>query len=1348
MNPHKNSVRNQGPGSYPGDTGGPAGPGQASDGQSWAAAGSRDPRAIIPGNPDNLYATARRQQRDADAFGAHGTRWRKVDFGQWAGAAHDAAVAKALDYSGEQFAFCQRMALTAQATTLYADVLTWAQGKARDAVSKLDQADRLDPPHPTTTDNSDSGGDGEEDNGARKQAVSLREDATHTIREAQARIAQAERDYGTTLATLRARPEGQHRILGDPEPFPVPPPSHPVTAPASAVFTLMTAAATATPDTLAADTCALLTSPLHSGSGLTTATGAVPTPPAVRTAPLPPAASPYPPPSARRPTLAPGHRPTEPTPPGEHPSPITPRNTGPTADTPNTTPDPTPTGHHNTGNQATQDQATGNQATGGRSDDGTTPQGERPSGGAHPSPPLSLQPSGQPQVPSVERPDIPHPPAPPSHPLIYAPAPPEPPALAPREAPVTPPDVSVPPMPAAPSSPDTGQPHHTPPHAHQHQPRHAPLRQPESPDPRNPLGLDHDTDHGTGDGHSPTTGTVTGPPDPARTPPHGPDHPAHPGAATGPSGTPTAVEPVPVPRPGGVEIAPGVWIPAVVVAVASGLYGLHTLRRRHAETLGRRVSHYPDVTPTGRDLHRAHLARTTRDRDPLDYDHPGIRDTTELPAWATPQPGQPAPWPIDTTPTTPVIAAVPDNGPPEHHGPPPARQPARHHQRPAEPPTPIPTPTQIDVGEDPCGLVLVWDLVAAPGIGIYGADAGNVTRAIMITTLAGHTRANPDLPATGRVIIPAPDALDLLDTDGADHLIPAGLHITPDPHTALDILDAAYHHRATTALDPADDGPPGWPLLVLILTGVPTDPATAQRLRDTLDAAHHHRLNITAVIGGAWPSGASIEVSAHPVTVTATHGPGTEHLHGARLYTLPTGRTRHLLTQLTHPNVFDHHTHQPDTGPADTWTDTTEHASTDNHTNPDHRHNQHDLSGESCPPRAPDPTDTHPQDNADTAAQSSEPDTAWTAPDHTEEPHTATPHDPTSPDTTAPTALIPTSPDPHTGPDTHHPTNSAKDSAEDVSDPAGEEQHPDEEASDTPEVPDAECDPDTPARGLRLRVFGKVHLLWTTPPDYTSDSQRITRTIAVSNRQAELLLYLALHPAGARREAIAAALWPDNIRPGLPTNTVNTTLSRLRTCVHEGTDGTVDNLVPATGNGECALDATLIDVDYWTYREGLDNHHNTTPDQRARQRLAAVTLHQGELGEGLTSSWIEPFRQDTIRTTLDAATSLTHTPNTLDPDLVLDALERARQLEPYNEKTYQEIIKLHRRNGRTDAATRTYHTLKRKLAEIDTTPTPETQKLITQTHQSTNVPRLKTNPQPRKQHTNRTPHIPSTPLPK
>jgi hypothetical protein len=84
---------------------------------------------------------------------------------------------------------------------------------------------------------------------------------------------------------------------------------------------------------------------------------------------------------------------------------------------------------------------------------------------------------------------------------------------------------------------------------------------------------------------------------------------------------------------------------------------------------------------------------------------------------------------------------------------------------------------------------------------------------------------------------------------------------------------------------------------VLVLTRAPTDPATAQRLRDILDAApppQHHRRDRRHLAERREHRG-----QRHPTTVTATRGPGTEHLHGARLYTLPTGRTRHLLTQLT-----------------------------------------------------------------------------------------------------------------------------------------------------------------------------------------------------------------------------------------------------------------------------------------------------------------------------------------------------------------------------------------------------------------------------------------------------------------
>jgi Bacterial transcriptional activator domain len=151
---------------------------------------------------------------------------------------------------------------------------------------------------------------------------------------------------------------------------------------------------------------------------------------------------------------------------------------------------------------------------------------------------------------------------------------------------------------------------------------------------------------------------------------------------------------------------------------------------------------------------------------------------------------------------------------------------------------------------------------------------------------------------------------------------------------------------------------------------------------------------------------------------------------------------------------------------------------------------------------------------------------------------------------------------------------------------------------------------------------------------------------------------------------------------------------------------------PRNRQRKCALDPHLIEVDYWKYLEHINTRH-ATPDQRAHHRLTAVMLNQGDLGDGLTGTWIEPFRQDTIRATLDAATSLTHNLDTLDPDLILDALERARQLEPHNEKTYQNIIQLQIKIGRHDAAARTYKTLQRKLAEIDIKPTQETRRLIT-----------------------------------
>jgi hypothetical protein len=1261
---------------------------------------SRDPRAIIPGNPEHLYAIARSQQRDAHAFDTYGAHWRRVDFGDWSGVAHDAAVAKALDYSNAQFAFCDRLHLSATATIAYADALSWAQRKAADAVAQLDQADRLDTAASTDT---ASEAEQEQDNSARAQVARLREDATRTIAEARAYIARAEGDYNAALSALAARPEGQQRIVANPEPFQI---VQPPTASALSVFTLMTIGATLTPADIATDHGPLgdIASgpyPLSTHSaGVVPATVPAPTPPGPSGSPAaldsppavhlplatpntatPPAtaAHPRPPLPAIGPPLDPGNRPGAPTPhtndsppTSSTPRPAAPTHPAPQTDTPSTT-TPDPTNHHHTGghhdngnqhnrdqgskNQGSRDQGSRDQGSGDNARGGTTPPNESPSGGAPTTEPRtpSLQPSGSPPAspptltpdipPSTGQPTIPHPPPSPmpGQPLIYPPAPvlsPDTPAV-----PVSPPGVPIPPMPAAPPAEHTDR--------HQHPPRHTqppPSEEQQDPDPDSDSDSDSDSqnptepapgthraDPDTTHSHGPDTADPPGVPDPAHTPqeqghPAQPDG-AHPQSAPSSSG---ATSPVAAPGSGGVELGPGVWIPGTVVATASAMYVLHRLRRRHADTLGRSSSHYPPITPTGRDLHRTHLARTARDQDPLDYDHPGIRDThTETPpAWTAPGSGPLDPWSAGATPgqgpddqpTSPALPAVSGESPPPQDGSVPAGQPA-HHEHPS--PTPTSPSTWVDVGEDATG-VLALDLAAVPGIGIHGPAAEAVIRAIMITALASHTLANPDLPATGRVIIAAPDAIDLFDTDGVGHLIPAGLYITPDLNTALDILDTAYSDRAAATPDRVTGHPCEWPLLLLILAGAPTDPAATQRLHDILDAATHHGFNIAAVILGIWPAGANIGVAANPATVTTTTGPTVDPLHGARLYTIPAGRTRHLLTQLTHPNTFDNHpphTTQPDTDtdtadsgianhtsstgepstppsnldpvpdgdtahttapidiPAPARTDPTEHNSTKNHTDPDpHQHHldeRGDPESQWCQPDEHDPTEAHPQDNAGAPEQMSEPDTAinTTAPQHWKASHTAALDDPSSPDAIAVTEPIPTTPGQHgTECDTDHPAHAR----ENPPGRSGEESCPDTEL-DIPDMPEDQDDADAPAR-LQLRVFGTVQLLWTPPPDYTTHGQpHSTRTIPLSNRQAELLLYLALNP-GARREAIAAALWPDTTRPGLPTNTVNTTLSRLRTYVNEATHAAVTNIVPATGNGKCALDPHLIEVDYWKLR--------------------------------------------------------------------------------------------------------------------------------------------------------------------
>ena len=138
----------------------------------------------------------------------------------------------------------------------------------------------------------------------------------------------------------------------------------------------------------------------------------------------------------------------------------------------------------------------------------------------------------------------------------------------------------------------------------------------------------------------------------------------------------------------------------------------------------------------------------------------------------------------------------------------------------------------------------------------------------------------------------------------------------------------------------------------------------------------------------------------------------------------------------------------------------------------------------------------------------------------------------------------------------------------------------DEPATDEPAIPDTSVHTSMPDAGDMVDVSDRV-----------------------SARMFDLLVYLALHPEGARRDAVVAALWPDTGRPR-PSNNLSALINRLRNALQAALNDSTHNAsdhndsdhndTAAPGTGEVTalvvadgeryrLDTDRVAIDYHTY---------------------------------------------------------------------------------------------------------------------------------------------------------------------
>ncbi|WP_033293151.1 BTAD domain-containing putative transcriptional regulator [Amycolatopsis jejuensis] len=237
---------------------------------------------------------------------------------------------------------------------------------------------------------------------------------------------------------------------------------------------------------------------------------------------------------------------------------------------------------------------------------------------------------------------------------------------------------------------------------------------------------------------------------------------------------------------------------------------------------------------------------------------------------------------------------------------------------------------------------------------------------------------------------------------------------------------------------------------------------------------------------------------------------------------------------------------------------------------------------------------------------------------------------------------------------------------------------------------------------LHLQVLGRLHL--------TGAASEPTNLIEVlAPRQREILVYLALHREGCRRESLCAALWPD--APGdRPYNSFHATLSQLRGALRRAHGGEPLDLI-TRHDGHYRLNHSLVTVDFWQLQETLASTRGGGTSAVIAAVRRVTELYRGDLADNISAEWIESPREALRREVLDAFSTLIRKVRNDDPEQALAFLEQARCLDPYNEAIYRDLMRVQARLGQHDSIPRTLNLLATSLSDLDEHPAPDTIRL-------------------------------------
>ncbi|MCC8245027.1 hypothetical protein LNK82_12065 [Saccharothrix sp. NEAU-S10] len=578
------------------------------------------------------------------------------------------------------------------------------------------------------------------------------------------------------------------------------------------------------------------------------------------------------------------------------------------------------------------------------------------------------------------------------------------------------------------------------------------------------------------------------------------------------------------------------------------------------------------------------------------------------------------------------------------------------------------TPLPVGVRD---GREIALDVAAAHGLGLLGVGAAGAARALLATALTAADEA-------ARVIVPAEDLATLVGWRAAQAPRPASLHVAPDLDAALDVMESELLVRAGQRSSTCRP----WAPVVLVAR---TPGRQSRRLQAVLD--NGSSVGVTGLLLGQWNSGVTAYVRDDGTISTTSPGMG-EPLRGTRVFRLGDDHTADLLA-LLHRAAPDNPTdpeRTADNPPPSVL--------------PPRPHVVSDMSAAAFGPAKP-PADS--RKGGVTSGHGERPDAKEPADDVEWELPAAcgAAERQGDRDLEILAAASASSPGSRLCPD--RPVRARREPRADHTTPVT---GPDRPRGGEPEGA-ANPGRGVPPMPMRIRVLGPPQLWWCPEPaDPDGEVAEREITSAFQPRLRELLVFLALHPDGASREALIAALWATR-PPERTTNAMNTSLSRLRRALTAATDGVLSNVV-LVGEGRYRLDPDLVQVDYWSFAAAVAVRRTATTDhQRVDAYRRIVDCYSGPLADGMSTEWIETAREAIRRDAIDAVAALARALVEHDPQQTLDLLEIARAFDPHNELIYRDIMRLQERLGRLDAIPRTLTLLTARLAEVDDRPTPE-----------------------------------------